>query len=228
MLTLLAVVPALAPAQGGDEAKKLFEAMEERLAKAKSVSLGFSIEMDFEGKQSKFKGSFAISEGDRMRLEMEGKVEGADAKILLVSDGKRLRQMLIKGEPATEVPTPKNLSGALARTLSRAGLGSGLAPLELENKQERELKPGDLYPVSDLKSGGKEKVGNREAQVLTYKSDHGSGKVEITVWIDPLARLPLKRVLTGSMGKRKYRFVELYTGIKIDEKLDPKQFELPK
>ena len=44
----------------------------------------------------------------------------------------------------------------------------------------------------------------------------------------PLTRLPLKRVGIASEGGMNARLTELYTGIKTDEKLDPKQFELPK
>jgi outer membrane lipoprotein-sorting protein len=232
MLTLLAVVPALAPAQGGDEAKKLFEAMEERLTKAKSVSLGFSIELEVDGKKVLAqKGSLAFTEGDRARLEAEGTSFGRELKMTLTSNGKRMRLTStaeLKVKPK-EVPAPKNLTRAFARMLSRSGLYMGFESLDIDRDQERELKPDDLFPVSVLKLGGKEKVDGREARILTYKSAGLSTKLAAaTLWVDPLTRLPLKRVVLDGEGKDQGRLVEIYTGIKIDEKLDPKQFELPK
>jgi outer membrane lipoprotein-sorting protein len=231
MFALLAVAPALAPAQGGDEAKKLFEAMEERLAKAKSVSLGFSVELPGEGKPlAKLKGSLAFAAGDRARLEAEGSAFGLDTKILVISDGKRMHvTTTLNGKPdRKEVPTPKNLTGALARVLSRVGVFPGLEPLQLDREKERELKPNEMFSVSDLASRAKEKVGDREARVLAYKAVlHGKQKEAYTLWIDPLTNLPLKRMLKSGIIE-KGRLIELYTGIKTDAKLDPKQFELPK
>src|SRR5947208_16229 len=126
MLSLLAVVPALAPAQGGDEAKKLFEAMVERLTKAKNVSLGFSIEMDTASEQvMKVKGSLAFTEGDRGRLELEGNIYGEERKIIVASTGTQLR---IIGMPEGKVrneATPKNLRTAFIRILTRSGISYG-------------------------------------------------------------------------------------------------------
>jgi hypothetical protein len=232
MHTLLILVPALAPAQGGDEAKKLFEAMEARLTKAKNVSLSYSVELEVDGKKLlALKGSLTFAEGDRVCLDAEGNVFGRDAKLTLISNGKRLRSTStaeLKGQPK-EVPTPKNLTGALARLVSRSGIFLGIENLDVDRDQERELKPGELFPVSDLKLGGKEKVEGREARVLTYKIVGPRNKAgDVTLWVDLLTRLPLKHVVIPSEGKEKGRLVEIYTSIKIDEKLDPKQFELPK
>jgi hypothetical protein len=233
MFTLLAALPALAPAQGGDEAKKLFEAMEERLAKAKSVNLGFSIEVEVEGKKvAAMKGSLTFASGDQARFEAEGKDEGEGYKVTLTSDGKRMRHIEMAGKKVIkdrEVPTPKNLSAEWAWMLSRPGLSFGFDSLQISTVREKELNAGELFPISDLKLGVTEKVEGREARVLSYKVRNFRRKVlDVTLWVDPLTRLPLKRVGLTSEGGMKAHFVELYTGIKIDEKLDPKQFELPK
>jgi outer membrane lipoprotein-sorting protein len=233
LFALLPVVPAIAPAQDGDEAKKLFQAMEERLAKAKSISLNFSIEVAVEGKTVvAVKGSLASARGDQARFESEGKVEGQDDKVTLTSDGKRMRYILMIGKKVIkdrETSTPKNLSTALARALSRPGLLLGSDSLEIDSDRERELNASKLFPISDLKLDGKEKVEGREARVFTYKvSDRRKKTLDVILWVDPLTRLPLKRVGIISEKGMKGRLTELYTGIKIDEKLDAKQFELPK
>jgi len=228
ILTLLAAVPALAPAQGGDEAKKLFEAMEERLMKAKSVSLGFSIKGEVDAKEIvATKGSLILTQGDRARFIAAWNAEGKELKAMLCSDGKRARathwiaQEAIKNK---EVPTPKNLGAMLTRTLSRSGLYLGIKTLEIGDALKIELKPDKLFPILNLKLGGKEKVEGRETRVLSYKYQN----FEVTLWVDPLTHLPLKRVLTARKKDAEVRLIELYTGIKTDAKLDAKQFELPK
>jgi outer membrane lipoprotein-sorting protein len=228
-LALLFALPALAPAQDGDEAKKQFLEMDQRLAKAKSVSLGFSVELEVGGKPLvQVKGSLAFGEGDRARLEVEGKAHGEDTKVTMVSDGKRMRLTSRKGQvKRTDVATPKNLRAALVRVVSRAGLFLGLDMLALGREQE--LQPASLFLASDLKLGAREKVGEREAQVITYKVYlRGNDAADVTLWVDPLTRLPLKRVITHREGQTRVNITELYAGIKTSAKLDVKQFELPK
>src|SRR4051794_30766440 len=115
LLALLTVVPAPTAAQGGDEAEKLFRAVEERLAKVKSISLDFSIEADERGIQlGKMKGSLAFAAGDRARYELEGTAFGLDGKHLQISDGKRMQVTItqFRMTKREELLTPKNLSGA--------------------------------------------------------------------------------------------------------------------
>jgi outer membrane lipoprotein-sorting protein len=237
LLGLLAVVPALAPAQGGDEAKKLFQAMEERLTKAKSVSLRFRIDVEAAGKKvMALQDSLAFTADNRVRFESEGKTEGKskkrDDKVTLTSDGKRLRYVFKEGAKVIkdrEIPTPKNLSAELAWMLSRPGLSVGFEFLELATVRKKEIKPAELFPITDLKASGTAKIEGREARVFTYKvKDRKQRSVDITVWVDPLTRLPLKRVAVMDRQGMKGRLIELYTNFTIDAKLDPKQFELPK
>src|SRR5262245_55009095 len=171
--TLLLFTPALASAQDGDAAEKLFRAMEERLTKAKSLTIGFSSETGEGGdKAVKLKGTLALADGDRCRLEAEGKVDRDDIKVTLVSDGKQVRLIRTRGgapEAKRDSPTRKNFGAALARAISRTGVFLGLEGTALDPQRKGEVELDKLFPVSDLKLGGKEKVGGREAQILTYK-----------------------------------------------------------
>ena len=221
LLAVVLIIPALAPAQDGDEAKKLFQAMEERLAKAKSVSLGFSIKIEAEGKKVvAMKGSLAFASGDRVRLETEGTVAGNDEKATLTSNGKRIHYVLvIKGKVIKdrETPTPKNLTAALARMFSRSGF-LGMDSLHLDSDSRIELQPEKLFPITDLKLSGKAKVEGRETRVLTYKvAVRGDRNVAVTLWVDPLTHLPLKRVDVRIRDGKKTSLTALYTGIKTDE-----------
>src|SRR6185437_17163634 len=77
---LLLTVPALAPAQDGGEAKKLFDAMEKKLTEAKSLSLAFRLVIGTKVEQDDFKGTLNLAEGGRMCLEASGKIKGQNRK----------------------------------------------------------------------------------------------------------------------------------------------------
>ena len=234
LLSLLAAVPALAPAQDGDEAKKLFDAMEERLTKAKSVSLAFRVELMPDGKEAiKLLGSLAFAEGSRVRLEAEGAIFGEATKLGMISDGKRLRltKAQKEGPQPHHLTAPKNLSPAFARVVGRSGLFLGLDYLgrQFDRKAGGELRPDELFPVSDLKLGGREKVDGRDTRMLTYAVQYDARrKLNATLWIDAQTGLPLKRVLSPQAGAVKEPITETYTDWKLNKKVEAKQFELPK
>jgi outer membrane lipoprotein-sorting protein len=236
LAALLFVAPARAPAQDGGEAKKLFDAMEEKLTKAKSLRLAFTSEMTKGGAErtDKIKGTLTLGQGDRFRLEAAGSVDGKDIKVVAVSDGKMTGLKRTRGgEPSPDVkkaPTRKNIAAGLARTVSRSGVFLGLSGPSLDPARKGDVELDKLFPVSDFKLGGKEKVEGREAQVLTYKlSTRGDEKLNVKVWIDPATSLPLKRVVTvPSKGGAEGRMVETYADIKTSAELDAKSFELPK
>ena len=50
----------------------------------------------------------------------------------------------------------------------------------------------------------------------------------MTVWIDTKTNLPVKRVTEVTEGDTKMTMTETIKKFKLDEKVDPKTFELPK
>ncbi len=237
LLTLVVSVPALAPAQGGGEAEKLFRAMEERLAKAKSVRLGIRIETEANGKKGGWlKGSLAFTRSGQLRFASETVVEGGLIPLheneTVTSDGKRMRQIWVINKEVykdREIATPKNLSAEFARILSRPGFSCGYDAHRTTAARGKGLKASEVFPVTDLKLGAREKVEGRQARQLTFKTrDHKKRTIDVTLWVDSVARLPLKRVAVMTQKGVTARFTELYTEIHADVKLDPKQFELPK
>src|SRR3954453_13134644 len=94
LLPLLLSIPALATGQDADPAKKLFDSMEPRLRKAKSVTLSFRLEAEIGGENLyRAKGSLAIAQGDRVRLEAEGTnvFKPNRARVTIISDDKSVR-----------------------------------------------------------------------------------------------------------------------------------------
>jgi hypothetical protein len=92
-----------------------------------------------------------------------------------------------------------------------------------------EIKPGEVFVPTDFKLGKKEKVGEHEAQAVEYTFKPPFGEMpSVVVWIDLKTQLPLKRAVTEKTGNQKRTYIETFTKLNLDGKIDPKQFELPK
>ena len=85
------------------------------------------------------------------------------------------------------------------------------------------------WSASGFKFGTKEKDGERELQPLEYQLSLKGTKApfSVTVWIDLKTGLPVKRLVTSEVGKEKTEVTETYGKLTLDEKLDPKTFEIP-
>jgi hypothetical protein len=83
-----------------------------------------------------------------------------------------------------------------------------------------------MFPVSGFKLGNKEKIGECEAQRLDYVLGVKGKETtyHVTVWIDVKTELPVKRLVSD--GGLPW-FTETYE-MKLDGKLDPKIFEIPR
>ncbi len=227
---LLSVVPTITGAQGDDKAEKLFRAMEERLSRARTVRLAFRVDWHLGREKGTFRGTFLLAAGNKARLQVKGAVLGKDVDAVLVSDGARIGVLDSSAAKPLEAPAPKPLNEIMTAALSRSGLFLNLDLLgrQLDRKDGGQLKAAELFPVSDRKLGRKEKLMGREAQIVTYAVRYDAErKLNATLWIDRETGLPLKRVLTHR-EVQKEQITETYTDLKLNEKLDPKQFELPK
>ena len=89
----------------------------------------------------------------------------------VTSDGKRLRTVVNAG-PAPEKqdePTPQQFHRIASAMLCRVGTIGGLAFARNADKAgAKEIDIDALFPVSDFKAAGKEKVGGRDAKVVQY------------------------------------------------------------
>jgi outer membrane lipoprotein-sorting protein len=179
----------------GKDAEQLFQRMEAKLHAAKTVSLSFDSTVVSESlpiKGSKLKGTVAVMDGKKARLEMSGgKTGGHPFKGLLISDATQMVQ-------------------------NRSGFFITIMPLPPEpfTNPDFDLKEG--FTVSGFKLGKKETIGERETQrvdyVLSVKGNEG--QFPAAVWIDLKTGLPVKRELTGM-------YTENYE-LTLDGKLDTK------
>jgi outer membrane lipoprotein-sorting protein len=173
------------------------------------------------------KGRLAVAKGDKVRLELDGEANGKPKKMVLVSDGKKLRYTNL-GSPTQDLDTKKQLGEAYRGSLSRAGVYF-LFLTPAAPGQEDEFDPEKVFPISDLKLGKKEVISDSEAQVIEYKLTPGGFKepLVVTVWVDVKTNLPIKRVVTLNRQKESVILTESYTKHEVDGKIDEKEFELP-
>jgi outer membrane lipoprotein-sorting protein len=231
----LAFLPAvlLALAQGENQAEKLFRESEKRLAEADQVQI--TVESTLEGTREKghFKGTLLLARGNKASVVVQGNILDEKIKLSFVSNGTRMKMEMTMLKSQEEKDIPKDFNATLAVTISRAGMLAGLFRARAQRPGEKEPGLDDLLKVSDLVLGKKEKVGERETQVIDYKlvMDNGyTAESTIwlgTIWLDTETKLPLKRVLSFKNANESRRVTETYQ-IRVNGKIDLKKFELPK
>ena len=212
---------------GKRDAQQWFQQMETRLEKAKTFRLTFDskAEIDtapFKGVQ--LKGSVAVS-GTKGRFEMSGEKAGKELfKHLIVCDGTEMVE--VEGAQKKRRKAPQAAASNLMTIVARPGFLMMTAPLPPEpfTQPDFDLKQG--FGVSGFKLGKTEKISQRETQRLDYTLDvkGNTGTFSVAVWLDVEMGLPVKRQVSLRPGTVWY--TETYD-IRLDEKLDPKIFELP-
>jgi outer membrane lipoprotein-sorting protein len=229
-LTVLAVLylPAPASAQDGD-AEKLYRAMEKKVRAAKTLQVAFDGEFDVQIIKGTFKGKVSAAQGNKSRVEMDMNLGGNSIKVLLITDGKV--GYTKEGDKEGKFdPNPKEIDlvdKQLPGVLARIG-ALGLDQIAKSPDMKEDFDLDKHAPVKDFKLGAKEKVGNRDAQVVDSHLKVKGKPAKVSVWIDTQTQLPLKRVLTIEDGGQTVRINENYSNFTIDATLDPNLFDIPK
>ncbi len=221
MKFLVLVAAAILIRQERNPAEELFKQMEAKLAGANSIQLKFEGEMKPQG--IKLTGTLVLGEANQARCDMEGRVGEEKQSMAIVSDGKMAQLIASEGAKNRPFEVPETLGRLMRLCVARAGCMGAIDASQREDKAKAD--PETAFAASDFKLGAKEKVGEREAQAVEYKlTRKGEKDSAAIVWIDAETHLPLKRAL--KMGTKS--LVETYTDFKLDEKIDPAKFELPK
>ena len=228
-LTILCAAPLLAADNEVEKrgAQQLFQRMETKLEKAKTLSLSFDGKFESESppfKGWKLKGTVAVM-GSKSRTEISrGKSGNEPFEALTVSDGTQMVE--VQGSNRKTRPAPKVSISNLLTLVSRPGLMIMMTPLPPEPFANPDFDLKEGFSVSDFKLGPKEQIGARETQRVDYTlSVKGNvGTFSASVWIDLKTGLPVKRQV--GEGAEKVWYSETYE-VRLDGKLDPKMFELP-
>jgi outer membrane lipoprotein-sorting protein len=187
------------------EGKKLFEALEQKLAGAKGYRVEYESEVLTSMSHGRVKGTLALAPGNRMKLVNEFApadplLHEPDGKMTFVSDGKTL----VLYNTATGKP------GKTEPVMDRV----------------QETLTGWLIRIGDFKRAGKEKVNGREANIITFTLTKGMvGKTSHKLWLDAETGLPLKQVVET---QDRFGVVETYHNWELSPALPEETFALPK
>lgn len=228
-LSLAALLLAANPGQ--DEAQEAFQRMEQPILKCKTLQVQVEIAIA-PGNNNSLKGRLVVAQGNKMRLDLDGTVNGKAGKMGIVSNGAKM-QATSANAARQDRETPKQASELSKASLARTGIFTPLfLPVEAGGSGQR-LKEFDLdkeFAISDIKIGKKEEVAGKQAQTIEYKIATKTLKepLAVVVWIDPKTQLPLKRVVTVRTDTARITFTETYSKAVLDEEIDDKEFKLPK
>jgi outer membrane lipoprotein-sorting protein len=187
-------------------------------------------EVDSQGIKGTVKATIYATQGNKSRMEIDFDIDGKADKLLFLTDGKA--RYTKQGDKGTLDPNPKKAEqeGKLVPgTIARIGItGAMLMARSVKPGEEKEVDLDKDAPVTNFELGAKEMVGDKTAQVVTYKLDFDGTSAKMSVWIDTKTQLPLKRVVAVDQDGQMHRITETYSTFAIDPKLDPKLFEIPK
>jgi outer membrane lipoprotein-sorting protein len=219
MKTWMLALLLLAPRQ--EKAEELLKAAQERIAAAATLRTRFTIEIGRAGNpEGTVVGAILMKGSDRWRVELEaksGRGGREDIALSLYSDGRKVSS----ARPGTRTML-ETLGADRASREFREAFGSTLLPILLymqpvrEGRMMEEFRLGSPR-ITDVKDGGKEKLGDVEARIVEYTLSFeqklfGDKGVPVKAWLDPKTKLVLKREMEifGSMMKEE--FAELAAG----------------
>jgi outer membrane lipoprotein-sorting protein len=217
-----------------NDAEKMFRAMESKVRAVKSLKMVCELEgtISDEDDRIKVKASQQFAGKNKARFELHTEMLGIISKTLQLCDGKQMvafESGRAVGEPR---PADPELNAGLPKAIGRGGF---MLPRLVVNRDKTGFDADKLLPASNFKLGAKERVGDKDAQIIEYIVKFGGessafgncDKVEVTLWIDAKTMIPLKRKVASANAKKRF-FVEVYKEFVINPELDSKIFSLPK
>lgn len=232
-LSVVALALAADPAPGSADA--VFKQMDQSVRAARTFRTDLEVTLatgKADAKPDTLKGRLLVAAGDKMRLELAGTVGGRAGKLVMVSDGTRMR-VTNEDRPGKDQDTTRKLGEITLASVARTGVFVPLF-LTIDMREDgKEPEPFELekqFQVSDLKLGKKEAVGGRDAQAVDYTVAVKGNKepLAVTVWVDEKTHLPVKRTVRVKEGAETMTVTETYARAAVGEKLDDKEFALPK
>lgn len=212
-------------AQESNEAEKLFRRMEKKLLQAETIALEGQSDYKIERGVSKMEWSVLLAKGHKFNYSIKSVGEIITPDLEGISDGRDVR--VTAGGKIEDRKVHGDLSTNVVGTFARAGFVATM-PVALEgDRPDRSLD--ERYKVSEFELGKKEKVGDKDAQVLRYSATFvDRDKATVELWVDVKDELPVKRVLSYKGKDESIVVTETYKKIVVGEKIDAVKFELQK
>jgi outer membrane lipoprotein-sorting protein len=222
-MRLWAALILLLPQEKAEDkaAEELLKSMRERLEQAKTVRAESTTTAARGARTFSARSSIKIKGSIHWTFDYELRMGGAGERVLqkysFLCDG---RKVVLRG-PAVGVGRGELKTGEMATELRRS-LASAFMTRLLFGVESAELKAPTAISVKD---GGKEKVGDREAQVVEFVAqselpETRGSEMKVRVFVDLATKLPLKReIIVMAM-----QWTETFTAFALDEDLPDSDF----
>jgi outer membrane lipoprotein-sorting protein len=225
----LLAIPMLAAVlgQAGDDPAKILKAVEDKVTKADAVQVALDVKVESTKGDGSIKGTLTVAAGNKARAELAMEFKGKAQKVEMVSDGKMMVEIQ-DGKAREPREAEKHFQSLMPLVLARSGLGVAFFLLRGPGAEKED--PLDTITVSDAKKLKAEKVDGRDAVVIEYKVNVKGEKVSVTatVWVDVKTNLPLRRVARAEVAGDTFTVTETYSNLRLNPKLAPDFFQLPK
>ncbi|HYV37427.1 MAG TPA: hypothetical protein VE988_17100 [Gemmataceae bacterium] len=211
-----------------NEAEKIFRAFEKKLTDAKAAyKIAFEYEGANPGPRFKAKGELLIANGDQIKLTYTATEGGIEIAGSIVSNGQKMK-VEGGGKDVMAAANPQ-LTKYVKGYLPYMPAGGIFVAIEAAERGKPEDAP-DKIKATGFKLAGKEKIGNKETQIVEFTVDrlYGNGPVQCKIWFDVKTNMPLKRVFDMKEDGMAMRLVEQYASWEIDPKLTGDEFKLAK
>lgn len=225
--SLLTLGLGQAAGQDSKQARALFEAMEQKLSKAKTVHLQTTSLVGEGDLYGIFKGQAWLGEGGAFKLAIEAPIgpDGGPLDAEILSDGTEVTIRETADAEPRRVEAPQGIADSLRRCASRVSVFAGYMLLDSQWGGGGD----EPLPLKNFKLGPKERDGGRAYQVIEYQTESqrrwagygGPGNpAQVKLWIDTQTGLPHKRTVT--LGKA--RLEESYEVCELDVEIAPGTF----
>lgn len=224
-------LPTPAEVASAHRAKTLFEAMERKLAQAKSFKVKFESEVLTTMSLGRIEGILMLAPGNRMNLSWSfstpeqirlAQAVQPESQAVLLSDGKNFVVTSdSKGKP-TRVEAVKEKH---QQTLSSWGFRIGLFYTSGRLNQVECEEDRNAIKLSDFKTAGEEEVDGRPANVIQFTLTKNNVPTFHKLWLDQETGLPLKLVVRTREGMG---CSETYHNWQLDLALPDDAFTVPK
>ncbi len=222
-LSFALVLASACRAEDSDKAKQLFQKCQDKLLSLKSFQVKATASLEAPTGKVSVEASIVVAQKNLAHVE----IKRDDGKGLdVIANGHKMRD---KSKPASATAWPAASRDVLLVFVAEGATSSLYENCFLEAK-EGKLDLGNDLLLTDFRMAAREKVGDRDAQAITYgaKTRGALEEYAVTLWIDVETFLPLKR-----QGKITHRdqvssFDESYTDVKVDEAVDPASLDTEK
>jgi len=215
-------------ARSEPEAEELFNRMEKQCLDAESLQCTFEGKMEIGGKPFPYSGSLKVAKGNKVRLEYTKEMGGLAEKKTAIADGDQM-VTISHGKRTEPTKAPKWLSQAVLTAFTRDCIEIVMPGWfdYFESGEERvpdDFK--DMFFMSQLVMAGTQRLAGKEVRTVKYRLKSKGDDWPLQLLLDAESDLPIKRILTFHAGEDEVKVTETYGAIKLNEKIDEREFDI--